>query len=70
MLQFYYNFIDEYIDRSDFQLTEMDTDSNYFAFSEDSIEKLISPHMREEYEKDINITFFQEKVMNYIQHLK
>jgi hypothetical protein len=30
----------------------MDTDSNYFAFSEDSIEKLIKPHMREEYEKD------------------
>jgi hypothetical protein len=33
----------------------MDTDSNYIqyiAFSEDSIEKLIKPHMREEYEKD------------------
>jgi hypothetical protein len=32
MLDFYYNFIDKYIDRSDFALTEMDTDSNYFAF--------------------------------------
>jgi hypothetical protein len=52
MLQFYYDFIDKYIDRSDFELTEMDTDSNYFAFSEDSIDKLIKPHMREEYEKD------------------
>ena len=30
----------------------MDTDSNYFAFSEDSMDKLIKPHMREEYEKD------------------
>ena len=30
----------------------MDPDSNYFSFSEDSIEKLIKPHMREEYEKD------------------
>ena len=30
----------------------MDTDSNYFAFSEDSIDKLIKPPMREEYEKD------------------
>ncbi len=30
----------------------MDTDSNYFAFSEDSIEKLIKPHVREEYEMD------------------
>ena len=52
MLEFYYDFIDKYIDRSDFELTEMDTDSNYFAFSEDSIDKLIKPHMREEYEKD------------------
>jgi hypothetical protein len=30
----------------------MDTDSNYFAFSEDSIEMLIKPEMKEEYEKD------------------
>ena len=52
MLQFYYNFIDKYIDRSDFELLEMDTDSNYFAFSEDNIEKLIKPEMIEEYEKD------------------
>ena len=28
MLQFYYDFIDKYIDRSDFELLEMDTDSN------------------------------------------
>ncbi len=39
MLDFYYDFIDKYIDRSHFELLEMDTDSNYFAFSEDSIEK-------------------------------
>ncbi len=51
MLQFYYQFIDKYIDRSDFSLLEMDTDSNNFAFSEDNIEKLIKRHMREEYEK-------------------
>jgi hypothetical protein len=30
----------------------MDTDSYYFAFSEDSIEKLNRPEMREEYEND------------------
>ena len=33
MLEFYYDFIDKYIDISDFELLEMDTDSNYFAFS-------------------------------------
>ena len=52
MLEFYYDFIDKYINRADFELIEMDTDSNYFAFSEDSIEKIIKPEMREEYEKD------------------
>jgi hypothetical protein len=52
MLDFYYNFIDKYIDRSDFELLEMDTDSNYFAFSEDNIEKLIKSELKEEYEND------------------
>ncbi len=52
MLQFYYQFIDKYVDWSDFEMCQMDTDSNYIAFSEDSIEKLIKPEMREEYGKD------------------
>jgi hypothetical protein len=69
MLQFYYDFIDKYIDRSDFELTEMDTESNYFAFSEDSIDTLIKPHMREEYEKD-NITTYPDNATNYTQQLK
>jgi hypothetical protein len=33
MLQFYYDCLDKYIDRRDFQLCEMDTDSNYMALS-------------------------------------
>ncbi len=52
MLDFYYIFIDKYIDRSDFDLLGMDTDDNYFAFSGDSIEKLINAEMKEEYEND------------------
>jgi hypothetical protein len=52
MLEFYYDFIDKYIERADFELLEMDTDSNYFAFSADNIDKIIKPHMRDEYEKD------------------
>jgi len=31
MLEFYYDFLDKYIDRRDFKLIEMDTDSNYMA---------------------------------------
>ncbi len=33
MSQFYYDFVDEYINRSDFQYIEMDTDSAYIAFT-------------------------------------
>jgi hypothetical protein len=48
MLQFYYNFIDKYIDRQDFGVYQINTHSNYIAFSEDRIEKFIKPHMRQE----------------------
>ncbi len=47
-LDFNFNFTDKHIDRSDVELLEMDTDSNYFAFSEDNIEKLIRPEMKKE----------------------
>ena len=33
MLEFYYDFLDKYIDRSDFELCYMDTDSFYLALS-------------------------------------
>jgi hypothetical protein len=52
MLDFYNTFIDKYIDRTDFELLEMDTDSNYFALSEDSMEKLVKPNMIDEYNND------------------
>ena len=51
MLQFYYDFVDKYLDRSDFQYIEMDTDSAYMALTND-FEKLIKPELREEYERD------------------
>jgi len=33
MLQFYYDFVDRYVDREDYELAEMDTDSLYMALS-------------------------------------
>ena len=51
MLQFYYEFIDKYVDRSDYQLIEQDTDSNYFALTGE-LDDIIKPELREEYEKD------------------
>ena len=52
MLEFYYDCLDKYIDRSDFQYVEMDTDSAYLGLSAKSLNEVIKPEMREEYEKD------------------
>ena len=52
MLQFYYDFLDKYLDRTDFQMCEMDTDSAYIAISGDSVESLVKPELREEFQQD------------------
>ncbi len=65
MFDFYYN---KYINREDFELLQMDTHSNHFAFSEDRIDKLINPDMIDEYNRDIKK--FQEKKQNCTQYLK
>ena len=49
MLQFYYDFIDRYLERPLFQYCEMDTDSAYLALAGESVEDLISPELREHY---------------------
>lgn len=48
MLEFYYDFIDHYIDRSDYQYCEMDADSAYIAFSGE-FEDVIKPELKDEY---------------------
>jgi hypothetical protein len=53
MLAFYYDFIDKYIDRKDFQYCETDTDSAYIAFSNDNVDSLIRPELLAEYKNDI-----------------
>ena len=51
MLQFYYDFVARYVDRSLFQYCEMDTDSAYIALAGDSIDDLVAPEHREHYFK-------------------
>lgn len=41
MLQFYYDFLLEYIQKSDFELCEMDTDSLDLALSTNTLEKAL-----------------------------
>ena len=56
-MQFYYDCLDKYLDRSDFQLCEMDTDSAYMALSGESVESLVKPELRAVFEADKNNWF-------------
>lgn len=49
MLSFYYDFMDKYVDRSDFEYIEMDTDSAYMAISGSCLDEVIKPDMRLSY---------------------
>ena len=49
MSQFYYDFVDKYGDRSDFQYMEMDTDSAYFAITAETINQVIKPEMQADF---------------------
>ena len=52
MLEFYHDFLDYYLPREDFQMLEMDTDSNYLGITAENVEDLIKPELKEQFERD------------------
>ena len=52
MLQFYYEFLDFYLDRRDFEFIQMDTDSMYFALSREKLEDAIRPGYEIQFEEE------------------
>ena len=50
MLEFYYDFLDRYFDRKDFELIQMDTDSSYMAISAEKLEDIVKPERQKEFE--------------------
>ena len=65
MSQFYYDFVDKYLSRDDYQYIQMDTDSSYMALTAD-FEDLIKPELIDEYKKDrINWFLRNDNVENY-----
>ena len=54
MLEFYFKFLDYYVDRQDFELIQMDTDSNYLAINADSIEEIVKPERRKQFKAETN----------------
>ena len=52
MLQFYYDFLDHYLDRRDYELIQMDTGSMYFALSYDTLEEAVKAELLKEFERE------------------
>ena len=61
MLEFYYDFLDKYFSRQDFELCYMDTDSFYLAMSGDSLDEIVRSGMKQEYEADKKNCFATDK---------
>ena len=49
MLEFYYDFLDRYFDIGDFELIQMDTDSNYMAISAKRRQDIVRPELQTEF---------------------
>jgi hypothetical protein len=52
MLQFYYDCLDTFVSRQDFELCEMDTDSLYLALATPSLELAVKPAMKERFKAE------------------
>ena len=52
MLEFYYDFLDKFCVRRDFELIQMDTDSFYMALSANDFDDIIKPEMKELYKEE------------------
>jgi len=52
MLEFYYDLLDKYVDRRDFETIRMDTDSNYMAISGERLEDVVRPELKAEFEAE------------------
>lgn len=50
MLEFYYGFLDQYLNHHNFELIQIDTNSNYIVISANWLEDIIWPDQREEFE--------------------
>jgi len=61
MLKFYYDFLDKYVDRRDFELIQMDTHSNYMAISGEQLEDVVRPELKQEYKAEKNQWFSWDK---------
>jgi len=69
MLEFYYDCIDKYIERRDYQYMYMDTDSAYMALT-DKFENLIKPELQNEFKLEKNKWFPRTDTKKHIAYDK
>jgi hypothetical protein len=50
VLEFAYDFLHKYLDPSDYEWIQTDTDSVYLALSKENLEDCIKPELKDEYE--------------------
>ena len=50
ILQFYYDVLDYYLHRKDFEIIVMDTDGNYLRITAENVEDLVKPELKEQFE--------------------
>ena len=68
MLEFYYDFMDTFVDRRDFRYCCMDTDSAYMGLSGDSLEEVVKPERKQRI-KVKNTTGFQGPIPLNMTHM-
>ena len=70
MLQFYYDFMDVFVDHRNFQYCSIDTDSAYMALSADTLEEVAKPHLRQKYILEKNDWFPRDDTPEHAAYLK
>jgi G:T-mismatch repair DNA endonuclease (very short patch repair protein) len=60
MLQFYYDLVDKFVDRSKYEYCQMDTDSAYIALASSSLDDLVKPELRQQYFDEYDKWFLTE----------
>ena len=57
MLEFYFDCVDKFIDRSDYQLCEMDTNSYYMVLSTPTLDEAVRPELRKQFFEEFHTWF-------------
>ncbi|XP_057292672.1 uncharacterized protein LOC130621406 [Hydractinia symbiolongicarpus] len=66
MLEFYFDFLDKYVDRRGFEYIYMETDSAYFAISGEELRDVVCPELFDEYDEDVKNWLVTDKYYKVI----